>query len=237
MKALDVGIILDGSGSVKSENFQKAKEFISEFITHFKISPSETHVGMITYSTDAKLEFSMANSTYHHMLALKNKILGISYPDGWTRTDKALEMASSQLFTTAGGDRSTKPNILIVFTDGKTNEGSKPYPDALRSLQVSPNSSLETSLSLSHSGSNCPALQNDQGPVIERFLELVLQTCPSSTRLDTRKGVSERESVKANVDPVELVFLELSVEYFNPFIPKIEKLHSLNILKRNVQVM
>jgi len=45
-------------------------------------------------------------------------------------------MAASGLFTTAGGDRSDKPNILIVFTDGKTNRGSKPYPAVLRPLQV-----------------------------------------------------------------------------------------------------
>lgn len=133
---MDVGIIIDGSGSVRTENFKKAKEFIAEFTTHFQVSPDGTHVGVITYSTNAKLEFSMANSNYHHMLALTNRIKAISYPNGWTRTDKALEMASSQLFTAAGGDRPNKPNILIVFTDGKTNYGSKPYPDVLRPLQV-----------------------------------------------------------------------------------------------------
>ena len=61
----------------------------------------------------------------------------ISYPGRWTRTDKALEMAANKLFTVAGGDRNDKPNILIVLTDGKTNRGSKPYPEVLQPLQVS----------------------------------------------------------------------------------------------------
>jgi Mg-chelatase subunit ChlD len=58
------------------------------------------------------------------------------YTGGWTRTDKALEMASDVLFTSAGGDRSDKENILLVFTDGKTNPGSKTYTQVLRPLQV-----------------------------------------------------------------------------------------------------
>ena len=50
---------------------------------------------------------------------------------------RALEMAANKLFTVAGGDRNDKPNILIVLTDGKTNRGSKPYPEVLQPLQVS----------------------------------------------------------------------------------------------------
>ncbi|XP_031560297.1 uncharacterized protein LOC116296417 [Actinia tenebrosa] len=38
---------------------------------------------------------------------------------------QALEMASNELFTTAGGDRSDKPNVLLVLTDGNTNSDSK----------------------------------------------------------------------------------------------------------------
>ena len=62
--------------------------------------------------------------------------MDITYSGGWTRTDKALEMAAQKLFTDAGGDRKDKPNILLVLTDGKTNRGSKPYPEVLRPLQV-----------------------------------------------------------------------------------------------------
>ena len=46
-------------------------------------------------------------------------------------------MAANDLFTQSGGDRRDKSNILLVFTDGKTNKDSKPYPDVLRPLQVS----------------------------------------------------------------------------------------------------
>ena len=62
--------------------------------------------------------------------------MAIRYPGGWTRTDRALEMAAQKLFTVAGGDRKDKRNVLVVFTDGKTNRGSKSYMEVLRPLQV-----------------------------------------------------------------------------------------------------
>lgn len=134
---MDVGIILDGSGSVRRSNFQTAKEFIQSLISHFSVSAKGTHFGVITYSTDSTLEFDLANAKYHDIVELKKRVMEINYPGKWTRTDKALEMAAQKLFIDAGGDRKDKPNILIVFTDGKTNRGSKPYPEVLQPLQVS----------------------------------------------------------------------------------------------------
>ena len=132
-----MGIVLDGSGSVRKSNFIKAKEFVQSLISHFTVSSKATHFGVITYSTDSRLEFDFANSKYHDIVELKKRVMEISYPGRWTRTDKALEMAANKLFTVAGGDRNDKPNILIVLTDGKTNRGSKPYPEVLQPLQVS----------------------------------------------------------------------------------------------------
>ncbi|XP_068717618.1 uncharacterized protein [Montipora capricornis] len=135
-KALDVGIILDGSGSVRSSNFEKAKEFVRDLIEHFSVSPKGTHFGVIIYSTSPKLQLDFANAAYHRIVELKKRVMSIKYPGGLTRTDKALEMAAQKLFTVAGGDRKDKPNVLLVFTDGKTNRGSKPYPVVLRPLQA-----------------------------------------------------------------------------------------------------
>ena len=78
--------------------------------------------------------------------------MAIRYPGGWTRTDRALEMAAQKLFTVAGGDREDKRNVLVVFTDGKTNRGSKSYMEVLRPLQVGID---ETSTPFLFAVSNC----------------------------------------------------------------------------------
>ena len=64
--------------------------------------------------------FRFADSKYHD----KNELLEKTANDPrrlklYTRTDLALKMARDQLFTKAGGDRPDKPNVMIVFTDGR----------------------------------------------------------------------------------------------------------------------
>ena len=76
--------------------------------------------------------FKFADSQYYDKDTLKTKISsepvrsgepGYSRdpPPGHTRTDLALKKARDELFTEAGGDRSDKPNVMVVLTDGKPN--------------------------------------------------------------------------------------------------------------------
>lgn len=136
MRALDLGIILDGSGSVKQSNFKKALQFLSTLVSHTRVSPSGTHVGMITYNSIPTLEFTPAETNYHHLTSLKHRIGLVGYNGGWTFTDKALSLADQSLFTRRGGDRSGAQNVLIVLTDGMTSSTSVPYPEVLKPLQV-----------------------------------------------------------------------------------------------------
>ena len=71
------------------------------------------------------------------MNALKNKIGNLPHIQGGTRTDRALELAGEDFFGwVESGDRPEKPNVLIVLTDGDTNEGSRPFPEVLPPLEV-----------------------------------------------------------------------------------------------------
>ena len=66
---------------------------------------------------------------------LKLRILALEFPDGDTRTDKALKMAGTELYK-PGKDRDQVPDVLVVITDGKTAQGSEPYKDVLKPLKV-----------------------------------------------------------------------------------------------------
>lgn len=61
---------------------------------------------------------------------------GIKYSRGGTRTDRALILANTGLYSAQGGYRDNLPNVLFVLTDGKTNRGSKPYSIVLGPLLV-----------------------------------------------------------------------------------------------------
>ena len=70
--------------------------------------------------------------------AIRSKANSLPHIRGRTRTDKALELAAEDFFGWEdSGDRPDKPNVLIVLTDGNTNQGSKPFSQLIPPLNVS----------------------------------------------------------------------------------------------------
>jgi len=135
-EGIDFGIIMDGSPSVGSTNFNKCKSFVKDLVGTFQISPQGTRAGIISYSETAQLFVDFADVNLQTPSAMKDIIDKIPYnPSHTTRTDRALELANSALFSSEGGDRTEKPNVLMVITDGMTDPwNSKPYPTVLEPL-------------------------------------------------------------------------------------------------------
>lgn len=93
---------------------------MGDLIGKFHPAPKADHFGLITFHNKATLAFNFANTKYHDKNALLNRILKEPIKlELQTRTDLALKMARDELFTVAGGDRHDKPNVMIVFTDGR----------------------------------------------------------------------------------------------------------------------
>ena len=133
----DLGLIIDGSGSVGNSGFVQTKLFLLRLIDQFHISFQTTHFGIIVYSDRANLICRFSDQNYYgSKMLLKWTILGLEFPDGDTRTDRALRMAGRNLYSNIGGDRDGVPNVLVVITDGITAHGSEPYKDVLKPLQV-----------------------------------------------------------------------------------------------------
>ena len=83
------------------------------------------------------LNFSRFSDT-QSIEAIKSKAESLPHIQGGTRTDRALELAAEDFFGWEdSGDRPDKPNVLIVLTDGDTNEGSKPFSQVIPPLDVS----------------------------------------------------------------------------------------------------
>ena len=131
----DLGLVIDGSGSVGNDGFADTKRFLLHMISQLPVSAEGTHYGIIVYSNDAKIIVRFSERWYHALLPLKLRVLGMEFPDGDTRTDKALKMAGTELYK-AGEDRDQVPNVLVVITDGKTAQGSEPYKRVLKPLKV-----------------------------------------------------------------------------------------------------
>ena len=136
INALDLGVIVDISWSVGNKNLPSLKKSLERLVDMFNISSSGTHMGMILFGGTAELQFNFANTKFHDPASVKNEISTITKLIKGTRTDKALIMANKELFTAAGGDRPDKPNVLLVFTDGKPTRPYKPFSETIPPLEV-----------------------------------------------------------------------------------------------------
>ena len=90
------------------------------------IGSEKSRVGLIRYSTDAHVLFSL--NTYLTNVSLLEAVASMSYYEGWTNTPAALN-ATIEQFSTEYGARSKAlgiPRIAVVVTDGQSNRGGGP---------------------------------------------------------------------------------------------------------------
>ena len=113
-------------------------QFVADLVKHFKVSQEGTHFGTIVFSSTPELQFSFADKKFYKRKPLRKKIKSFPYLGEGTRTDLALTLANTELFSEQGGDRVDKSNVLVVITDGKTNpQLSQPYSEVLQPLKAS----------------------------------------------------------------------------------------------------
>lgn len=95
-KVADIVFVIDASGSIGVDNFQKIKQFIKDVIATFDVDPNYTRVGLIKYSSTAKIEFKLNNLTTTS--ALLKAVDNINYSGGGTSTSDALKLMRTDGF-------------------------------------------------------------------------------------------------------------------------------------------
>ena len=114
----DIGFVVDASISVRESGFRKSKHFIKFVLQRFKISESGIHVGLIRFSTTARIIFNFEE--YYTIGDINAAIDSMTYVKGVTNTDRALRLARTKLFLEKplGSSRPLIPKFLVVMTDG-----------------------------------------------------------------------------------------------------------------------
>jgi collagen type VI alpha len=114
-----VVFLLDSSASVGSSNFRKQLDFVKKFANTFDIGPQNVQIGVETFATTPHHQFFM--NKYPSKSTLLNAIDHVPYQSGSTHTDLAIKYVMDHDFKPAAGDRDHVVNILIVMTDGQSN--------------------------------------------------------------------------------------------------------------------
>lgn len=122
---IDLSIILDGSGSVKEENFKSILNVLAnEFFPRFVIGQKETRVQLLVYSGSTYQELEYGLSDYDNLKDLQDATLAASYPNSVTFTGPAMKKAREQFEQDMRTDKEVK-KFNLVMTDGETDETDK----------------------------------------------------------------------------------------------------------------
>uniref|UniRef100_A0AAZ1Y426 VWFA domain-containing protein n=1 Tax=Oreochromis aureus TaxID=47969 RepID=A0AAZ1Y426_OREAU len=120
----DIAFLLDGSGSVNHQDFQKMKTFVKNLVGSFL--SSDTMFSVSQFSTSSKVHYYFNN--FFSSGSWKSNIDRITQLHGGTYTAKAIEHIVQNVFTPQRGSRSNAKKVLIVITDGESQDSNRlPY--------------------------------------------------------------------------------------------------------------
>ena len=131
---LDVVFVMDESGSVGENNYDEMKDFVSEIVGNLDIDSGNTQVGIVTFSDNVNTAIELDD--YSTAASLQSAIAALNHAGGGTRTDRAFEYVRTTILTEAAGDRSDVPNVVIVLTDGQSNEPALTEVGALQTVPI-----------------------------------------------------------------------------------------------------
>ncbi|XP_074867509.1 matrilin-4 isoform X2 [Carettochelys insculpta] len=120
---VDLVLVIDGSKSVRPQNFELVKQFVNQIVDFLDVSPHGTRVGLVQYSSRVRTEFPL--NQYKTAEDIKKAVLKVEYMEKGTMTGLALKHMLEHSFSEAEGARPLSqniPRIGLVFTDGRSQD-------------------------------------------------------------------------------------------------------------------
>ncbi|XP_064132198.1 matrilin-4 isoform X1 [Loxodonta africana] len=120
---VDLVLLVDGSKSVRPQNFELVKRFVNQIVDFLDVSPEGTRVGLVQFSSRVRTEFPLGR--YGTAAEVKQAVLAIEYMERGTMTGMALRHLVEHSFSEAQGARPRAlnvPRVGLVFTDGRSQD-------------------------------------------------------------------------------------------------------------------
>ncbi|XP_040837355.1 matrilin-4 isoform X1 [Ochotona curzoniae] len=120
---VDLVLLVDGSKSVRPQNFELVKRFVNQIVDFLDVSPEGTRVGLVQFSSRVRTEFPLGR--YGTAAEIKQAVLAVEYMERGTMTGLALRHMVEHSFSEAQGARPRAlhvPRVGLVFTDGRSQD-------------------------------------------------------------------------------------------------------------------
>ncbi|XP_072341535.1 integrin alpha-M-like [Scyliorhinus torazame] len=115
---IDIAFLIDGSGSVYREDFNKMKEFIKVIMKKFR--NKDTQIALAQFSSHPRTEFTF---TQYNQASNKEYLVDkIQQIQSGTRTPTGMNYVVDHIFTQSAGGRNDAKRIMITITDGQSFE-------------------------------------------------------------------------------------------------------------------
>ncbi|XP_041836988.1 matrilin-4 isoform X3 [Melanotaenia boesemani] len=125
---IDLVLLIDGSKSVRPQNFELVKKFVNQVVDSLDVSAHGTRVGLVQYSSRVRTEFPL--NMYHTAEEIKAAVMKVEYMEKGTMTGLALKHMLENSFSEAEGSRPASrniPRVGLVFTDGRSQDDISEY--------------------------------------------------------------------------------------------------------------
>ncbi|XP_061730427.1 matrilin-4 [Nerophis ophidion] len=134
---IDLVLLIDGSKSVRPQNFELVKKFVNQVVDTLDVSAHGTRVGLIQYSSRVRTEFPL--NMYHTAEEIKAAVMKVQYMEKGTMTGLALKHMLENSFSEVEGARPAVrsiPRIGLVFTDGRSQDDITEYAKQVKEAGI-----------------------------------------------------------------------------------------------------
>ncbi|XP_055019926.1 collagen alpha-4(VI) chain-like [Boleophthalmus pectinirostris] len=151
----DLIFLVDSSGSIYPEDYEKMKTFMKSVIGKSSVGPDSVHFGVLQFSTVQKLEFPL--NQMFSVDELVKAVDAMTQLGGGTHTGAAISFAE-QYFSATGGGRPSLTQRLVVITDGEAQDEVKGPAQGLTGKEGSKGAPGRPG------GAGIPGLRGEAGP-------------------------------------------------------------------------
>ncbi|KAL8165473.1 UNVERIFIED_CONTAM: hypothetical protein K2H54_045761 [Gekko kuhli] len=132
----DLVFLVDGSWSIKQENFRVIQDFLYTLVNNFDIGEDKVQIGLIQYSDQPRNEFFL--NTYQRKEDILHNIENLHYKGGGTKTGESLQFMLDTQFNEMAGSRRSEgiPQIAVVITDGQAQDNIREPAEAVKNAGI-----------------------------------------------------------------------------------------------------
>ena len=117
----DIVLVVDMSiYTPRRTDFVTMQLFLTQLVSRLDVDSGKTRVGLVTFAAKVGDVFNLTD--YSSLETLQPAIWSLNYTGGsTTNTAGALDYVRTRMLTEEAGDRDNVHNIVIVITDGRSN--------------------------------------------------------------------------------------------------------------------